>query len=170
MGNRTTVKTKAYIALTALSITVVTILYSSHEPVKTHAGPLSSQLPMMIFKDKTVLYQVVTDENIALTALVIQLKPKSHQAFHKVYLNYRSQFVYNDGSPILFKGEPIFWNNKGNIVNYNYKVIHEGSLFYINERAMTLLEFQSISKVKYHNSLRDNVRLENLKVLKNDAK
>lgn len=171
-----TAKKKAYIAMTLLGVAAIVVLYALYEPVKAVTGPLKSQLPMVIFKDKTALYQVVTYEDKPITALVIQLKPKFHQAYHKVFLNYRSQFVYSDGRPIMFRDEPLFWNREGNVVNYDYQVIHEGNLFYVDESAMkhgtamTLLELKSIAKAKYHKSLRDNVRMEGLMVLKNEHK
>lgn len=167
-------KKKAYIAMALLGIAAIAVWYNSYEPEKVVTGPLKSQLPMVIFKDKTALYQVVTYEDKPITALVIQLKPKFHQAYKKVFLNYRSQFVYNDGRPIMFLDEPLFWNREGNVVNYDYQVIHEGNLFYVDEgamqhgTAMTLLELKSIAKAKYHKSLRDNVRMNGLKVFKNE--
>lgn len=170
-----TAKTKASIALLLLCIAAAATWWTLYEPVVLHVGPLKSQLPMVILKDKTALYKVVTFEDKPVTSLVINLKPKFRQAFHNVYLNYRSQFVYNNGRPILYKEEPIFWNLEGDVVDYNYNVIDEGNLFYIDERAMqhgtamTLLELKSIAKATYHKSIRDNVRMEHLKVLKNDS-
>jgi hypothetical protein len=175
IGGNYAAKNKAYIALMLLGAAVLTIGYYLYEPVKVESGPLKSHLPMVILKDKTSLYQVVTYDDKPITALVINLTPKFRQAFRKVYLNYRSQFVYTDGRPILYREEPIFWNMLGNVVDYDYRVINEGNLFYVDERAMkhgtamTLLELKSIAKAKYHKSLRDNIRMEGLKVLKNEA-
>jgi hypothetical protein len=175
VGDNIAVKNKAYIALMLLGGAALAIWYYLYEPEQKQLGPLKSELPMVVFKDKSALYQVVTYDNQAITALVIKLKPKFRQAFHKVFLNYRSQFVYKDGQPIIYREEPIFWNREGNVVDYNYQVINEANLFYVNESAMkhgtamTLLELKSIAKAKYHKSLRDNIRMEGLKVLKNDA-
>lgn len=172
--NNIKARKKAYIAIALLGVAAISVWYALHDTEKVVTGPLKSQLPMVIFKDKTSLYQVVTYEDKPVTALVIQLKPKFHQAYKKVFLNYRSQFVYNDGRPILFRDEPLFWNREGNVVNYDYQVIHKANLFYVDEgamhhgTAMTLLELKSIAKARYHKSLRDNVRMESLKVLKND--
>lgn len=169
-------KRKAYLALTLLGVGALIAAYFIYKPEVVHTGPLDSQLPMVIFKDKTALYQLVTYDNQPITALIIKLKPKFHQAFHKVYLNYRSQFVYKDGRPIIYMDEPIFWNKEGDVVDYNYHVINEGNIFYVDERAMkhgtamTLLELKSIAKATYHKSLRDNVRMENLMLFKDAVK
>lgn len=166
------IRTKAGIALLSLSIAAAGIWYGVYQQVDLQVGPLKSQMPMVILKDKTALHKVVTYDDKPITTLMINLKPKFRQAFHNVYLNYRSQFVYNDGRPILYKNEPLFWNLEGNVVDYNYQVIDEGNIFYIDERAMshgtamTLLELKSIAKATYHKGVRDNVRMEHLRVLK----
>jgi hypothetical protein len=176
VGDNYAAKNKTLIAIMILVIGLSSFGYVLYDPVKEQTGPLKSQLPMIIFKDKTALYQVITYENKAITALVIKLKPKFHQAFHKVYLNYRSQFVFNDGRPIIFRDEPIFWNREGNVVDYNYRVINEGNLFYVDTNAitqgtaMTLRELKTVAQARYHKSIRDNVRMEGLMRLKNESK
>lgn len=169
------VRPKAYFSAGLLLIAAIVGGIVLYEPEPEQRGPLLSQMPMVIFKDKTAQYQVVTYDDKAVTSLVIQLKPKFHQAFHNVYLNFRSQFVYNDGRPILYREEPIFWNREGDVVNYDYQVIHEANIFYVDEgaikkgTALTLRELKDIAKAKYHKSLRDNVRMESLRVFKDES-
>jgi hypothetical protein len=169
-------KQKAYIAIVFLIIATAVLAFLMYEPEIKHSGPLKSHLPMVILKDKTALYQVVTYEDKPITVLEINLKPKFRQAFKNVYLNYRSQFVFNNGEPILYMEEPIFWNGEGDVVDYNYNVINESHLFYVDESAIkhgtaiTLLELKSIAKAKYHRALRDNVRMEELRIIKNANK
>jgi hypothetical protein len=106
-------------------------------------------LPMAVFEDKDKLWQVTTYDDVPITAMVIEVYPQYKQLYKKVYLNFRSQFVFADGSGVTLQGEPLFWNRAGDVVDYNYNTINESSIFYINGKgvkphtAMTLKQLKT---------------------------
>ena len=93
--------------------------------------------PMVVFKDKDKLWQVITYKGKAVTSMVITLYPKFKQVQKKVYLNYRSQFVFSDATPLLLDSEPLFWNRDGKVVTINGKVIDEGLIFLVDNKEVT---------------------------------
>lgn len=111
--------------------------------------------PMVVFKDKAKLWQVVTYDEKPVTALNIQVKPAYKEVFRKVYINFRAQFVFSDGEPILILDEPIYWDRNGDVVTYGGKVVSEGLVFYVAQRAMkpntamTLFELKNEIKASY---------------------
>ncbi len=97
---------------------------------------ISHTLPMVAFEEKDKLWQVVTYDDEPVTAMTIEVYPKYSERFRKVYINYRSQFVFSDGSSVTLNNEPLFWNRHGDIVDYDYNVIPEGMIFYIDGKGM----------------------------------
>jgi len=109
---------------------------------------LNHSQPMVVFKDKDKLWQVVTYKSEPVTSIVITLYPKFKQTKKNVYLNYRSQFVFSDAAPVLLDNEPLFWNRDGEVVTLNGKIINEGLVFLVGNKelarntALTLYELK----------------------------
>lgn len=54
-----------------------------------------------------------------------------------VYVDKKSQFVYQNGKPITtYNGEYIYWNRDGQIINKHLKVISEDQVFIVNGKPM----------------------------------
>lgn len=134
---------------------VLAVGLAGWEYIKMTDSDTGTQYPMIVFKNKEQLWQVVTYENKPVTAMSVRLQPKYKQSFRNVYLNFRSQFVFSDATPILIMGEPIFWNSAGDVVTYHYKTIRENLVFYVDDKgmkphtAMTLFELKNTIKGNY---------------------
>ncbi|RZD19691.1 hypothetical protein [Pseudoalteromonas sp. MEBiC 03485] len=115
-------------------------------------------LPMVVFEDKDKLWQVVTYSGEPVTAFSIEVFPKYEESLKKVYINYRSQFVFHDGTPILLDSEPLFWNRAGEIVDYNYNYINEGLVFFVGNKGMKPRTAMTLKTLK--EDLRNNVLKE----------
>ena len=126
---------------------------------------LDHQKPMVIFKDKDRLWQVITYSGDFVHVMEVDLYPEFKQVKHQVYLNYRSQFVYSNGSGILFNEKLIFWNRAGDIVLYDGRVVPEEYVFFVNDNemksgtALTLFEL----KEDIHTAIRKNKDIDQLR-------
>lgn len=105
-------------------------------------------LPMMVFENKDKLWQVVTYNDEPVTAFVVDVYPTYTESLRKVYINYRSQFVFSNADPILLNDEPLFWNRNGDVVDYNYKNINESMVFYINDKGMPPRTAMTLKELK----------------------
>lgn len=107
-------------------------------------------LPMIVFENKDKLWQVVTYDDEPVTALVIDIYPKYKESLKNVYINYKSQFVFFDGAPVLLDGQPLFWNRLGDIVDYNYNSINESLVFLVNNKGMVPNTAMTLKTLKTH--------------------
>ena len=117
---------------------------------------------MIVFENKDKLWQVVTYDDEPVTALTIEIYPKYAENYKKVYINYRSQFVFSDGKPVLLNKEPLFWNRRGDIIDYDYNVISEGMVFYISGKGMKPRIAMTLKTLR--SNLRSNVLKEKDKI------
>ena len=114
--------------------------------------------PLVMLKDKGQLFQVVTFDDEPVTVLSVELYPKYKEVHKKVYVNFRSQFVYSDGSGIAFDGSPIYFNREGDIMTYDHRIVPEPYVFFVGEtempssKAMTLRDIKSSAKAKLQKS------------------
>ena len=92
--------------------------------------------PMMIFKNKDKLWQVVTYDGEPVTTLMTRIHPEFSQEYRNVYLNYRSQFVFSDGTGITVEEQPIYWNRAGDIVTIDYTQVNESYIFWVGDKEM----------------------------------
>ncbi len=54
-----------------------------------------------------------------------------------VYINYESQIVYKDGTPVVGPfGYYVYWEKEGRFVNTQYRQIHESRIFALNDKPM----------------------------------
>jgi hypothetical protein len=128
--NRNKIILVTVVTLACMSIGIYTYLYKTKLPNINHSKP------MAVFKDKDKLWQVVTYKSEPVTSILVTLFPKFKQVHKKVFLNYRSQFVFSDATPILLVDEPIFWNRDGNIVLMNGSIVNEGLVFLVGKKEM----------------------------------
>lgn len=129
---------------------------------KASVVDIGKTLPMVVFEDRDKLWQVVTYDDEPITAFVVDVYPTYTESLKKVYLNYRSQFVFSNGEPILLNGEPLFWNRNGDIVDYSYKHISESLVFYINDKGMapgTAMTLKTLQMNLKSNVLREKDKL-----------
>lgn len=135
---------------------------------KANVIDLRKTLPMVVFDNKDKLWQVVTYSGEQVTAFSIEIYPQYQESFKKVYINYRSQFVFHDGSPILLNNEPLFWNRAGEIVDYNYRHINEGLVFFVGDKGMrprTAMTLKTLREDLRNNVLKeeDNLRSKQIR-------
>jgi len=116
------------VIITCLIIGIYSYFYQEVKINENHSKP------MVVFKDKDKLWQVVTYKSESVTSMVITLYPKFKQIQRKVYLNYRSQFVFSDASPVLLDSEPLFWNRDGEVVTLQGQIVDEGLIFLVNNK------------------------------------
>ncbi|MGP4962591.1 hypothetical protein [Pseudoalteromonas nigrifaciens] len=154
------VKVRGILAVAVILVFTITAIGLMSK--KGSVVDMTHTLPMVVFKNKDKLWQVVTYDDEPVTAMIIEIYPKYSENFKKVYINYRSQFVFSDGSPILLNNEPLFWNRRGDIVDYNYNVISEGMVFYINGKGMkprTAMTLQTLQLNLRSNVLKEKDKL-----------
>ena len=150
---------KIIVFLALLSLVVVgAVLFNQ----KVVMPDMKKTLPMIIFENKDKIWEVVTYDDDSITAMVITVYPKYEQSYKKVYLNYTSQFVFSDGQPILLHNEPIFWNRRGDVVDYNYNNISESRVFYVNGKGMAPHTAMTLKNLK--TNLRSTVLKEKDKI------
>ena len=164
-----------YVIALVLVLIAAGAAYKKHNTNSDNASMQLQYATMIVFKDKQKLYQLTTYDGTPVTSMVIQLKPVYQQVYKNVYINHRSQFVFSNGEGVTLQGEPLFWNRKGDIVTYDYKKIHEGSVFYAKQTplrentAMTLMELKNEIKAEQFKHLKDNKTLERIKLRETKA-
>ncbi|MBE0420184.1 hypothetical protein EI165_08610 [Pseudoalteromonas nigrifaciens] len=154
------VKSRAVLVGVALLVFIITAI--SLLSKKGTVVDVTHTLPMIVFENKDKLWQVVTYDDEPVTALTIEIYPKYAENYKKVYINYRSQFVFSDGKPVLLNKEPLFWNRRGDIIDYDYNVISEGMVFYISGKGMKPRTAMTLKTLR--SNLRSNVLKEKDKI------
>lgn len=154
------VKSRAVLVGVALLMFIITAI--SLLSKKGTVVDVTHTLPMIVFENKDKLWQVVTYDDEPVTALTIEIYPKYAENYKKVYINYRSQFVFSDGKPVLLNKEPLFWNRRGDIIDYDYNVISEGMVFYISGKGMKPRTAMTLKTLR--SNLRSNVLKEKDKI------
>lgn len=154
------VKSRAVLVGVALLVFIITAI--SLLSKKGTVVDVTHTLPMIVFENKDKLWQVVTYDDEPVTALTIEIYPKYVENYKKVYINYRSQFVFSDGKPVLLNKEPLFWNRRGDIIDYDYNVISEGMVFYISGKGMKPRTAMTLKTLR--SNLRSNVLKEKDKI------
>jgi hypothetical protein len=83
-------------------------------------------------------WQVVTYSGEKIIHETIQLDGRSVVVrSESVYISNKSQFVYRDGSPITnYKGEYLYWNVDGQVINRELKIISEDQVFIVGGKPM----------------------------------
>lgn len=83
-------------------------------------------------------WQVVTYSDEKIIHETIQLDGRSVVVrSESVYISNKSQFVYRDGSPITnYKGQFIYWNIDGQVINKDLELVSEDQLFVVGGKPM----------------------------------
>ena len=127
---------KKIIYVLGVSLTVCAASFVAYEYQKPRTINYDKTSPMMIFKNKDKLWQVVTYDGQPVTTLMTRIHPEFSQEYRNVYLNYRSQFVFSNGTAITVEEQPIYWNRAGDIVTIDYTEINEAYIFWVGDQEM----------------------------------
>lgn len=103
------------------------------------------------------LLKVVTysGERVHHTIPVVHSYGGVTQEQRPVFINSHSQFVLRDQTPVLFRGEGVYWGEGSKVINRRYEVLDKSRIFSINgepsgsNTAFTIMEFFSAAGYKY---------------------